>query len=109
VPVQATADYFEEEDSTRADGWKLPRVMMWLQKKHSGCSVLPRVAYVSRLLPDVTWPEVLMFYVNHCKFVAQRSNPPPRVTCAPTLVLQDASHLARGSAAAAQQTRRRCA
>ena len=43
MPVQATADYFEEEDSTRADGWKLPRVMMWLQKKHSGCNMTPLV------------------------------------------------------------------
>jgi hypothetical protein len=32
--VQATADYFAEEDAKTGDSWKLPRVMMWLQKKH---------------------------------------------------------------------------
>ncbi len=32
--AQVTADYFAEDDSKRGDAWKLPRVMMWLQKKH---------------------------------------------------------------------------
>jgi hypothetical protein len=32
---QATSDYFAEQEPSTGDAWKLPRVMMWLQKKHS--------------------------------------------------------------------------
>ena len=32
---QLTVDYFAEEGKVMDGGWKLPRVMMWLQKKHS--------------------------------------------------------------------------
>jgi hypothetical protein len=45
--VQVTEDYFAEEDAKAADNWKLPRVMMWLQKKHSECSA-PRAPALSR-------------------------------------------------------------
>ena len=44
--MQVTEDYFAEEDAKAADNWKLPRVMMWLQKKHSECSA-PRALVLS--------------------------------------------------------------
>ena len=37
---QLTVDYFAEEAKAMDGGWKLPRVMMWLQKKHSEGSAL---------------------------------------------------------------------
>ena len=39
--LQVTADYFGEDDDSRSDTWKLPRVMMWLQKKHGECGGVP--------------------------------------------------------------------
>ena len=40
--LQVTADYFNDEDDGRSDTWKLPRVMMWLQKKHGECGGVSR-------------------------------------------------------------------